>query len=1271
MESTAAQLEIRLLGSFRVTVGDRPLPDNSWRRKRASDIVKLLALEPTHRLHREQIADALWPDLDPDAAANNLRVALHRARQRLEDAGGPAGRYLTRDGDSLVLAPPDAARVDVDDFERAVASAWRSTDPAASERAVDLYSGELLPENRYEEWTESRRAALRAAYLSLLARTSRLYEQRGELGRSIATLERATTAEPLAEELHVELIRLLALTGQRRRAMEQVVQLVRTLKRELGAEPQPATRELALAIRDGRFPEMTCPLEPPRPAPPPQPRESAAGTATFLVAGTEGRSSGGHRGDADRTDEILRHAVAEHGGQILDAAGHGSAAVFPLAAAALAAALTARAALAAAAEQHDPRRVRFALHSGDAIAGGGDPGGPRAIAAALSAAGHGGQILLSRATQELVRGALPPGIELQDLGEHQLPGAPHSHRIYQLAGGGQPSNFPPLRTPQGRGRALPAAIDALIGRERELAELTHLLDRKRLVTLTGPGGVGKTTLALAAAGATGGSFPDGAALVELASVQTETQVVPAIARALGVQETGHAPLLDAVATAIEGERLLLLVDNCEHLAGIAGVLANLLARCPQLTVLATSRSRLRIKGEQEHPVSPLAVPEAVGGEGALPVGPSSSSSLLLPPSVPAAVTLFVERARAARPDFALTVETAPVVAEIVRRLDGLPLAIELAAARVRILSPADLLARLAQPLDLLTGGPHDAPARHQTLRATIAWSYDLLGPGEQILFQRLAVFAGGFTIDAAESVGGRFAEGGRSAPGGETTTSEAPPSVLETLSSLVDQNLIIERRRPDGELRFGLLETIREFALEQLAASGAEAAVRDAHATYALELAERAREELKESDQAAWLERIDVEHDNLRAALGWLARSGAAERMLRLAAALWWFWWARGYVREGRDWLEQALAASDDAPVDVRARALHGAGALAEAQGDYERAEQLHEEALALYRVAGDQEGIADALTSLGQMARDHGDYDGAVRLLDEALATCRAAGDRRGTAYALIELGTVASYRGGGQLALALYAEGLEILRAARDARGYAAALTNVATMTFVQGEPERAAPLYEEALGLWRDLGDEQGKATVLTNLGEIMQLRGELEQAVTLYRDALPVYQQAGDRRNAAAVLSNLGQVARDRGDLLTAASLLAGSAGVYRAIGDKEAMARSLEELAGLAVAMGQAEQGVHLFGRAEALRDEIGAPLAIFAADRYERDVAAARAVLPEETFAAAWATGRELPLPEALSEATRLASRSGSTRGERTAVGDPPRDLLSLLNSVQ
>ena len=326
----------------------------------------------------------------------------------------------------------------------------------------------------------------------------------------------------------------------------------------------------------------------------------------------------GDRDDASSAQEIFRGVVEEHGGQMLDAAGDGSVAVFPLAAAALEAALAAREALAAsgaAREREDPLRVRFALHSSDLKADGDALGTPPTIVTALLAAGHGGQVLLSRATQELVRDDLAPGIELQDLGEHRFKGAPHSHRVYQLAGRNLPSNFPPLRTPQGRGRALPAAVDDLIGRERELAELRHLIDRKRLVTLTGPGGVGKTSLALAVAGATGDEFLDGVALVELAPVQTEALILPVVAHALGVQETGHAPLLDAIATAIEGERLLLLVDNCEHLPGAADVFASLLARCPQLTALATSRSRLRIKGEQEYPVLPLAVPEEVRGEG--------------------------------------------------------------------------------------------------------------------------------------------------------------------------------------------------------------------------------------------------------------------------------------------------------------------------------------------------------------------------------------------------------------------------------------------------------------------------------------------------------------------------------------------------------------------------------------------------------------------------------------------------------------------------------
>ena len=810
-----------------------------------------------------------------------------------------------------------------------------------------------------------------------------------------------------------------------------------------------------------------------------------------------------------------------------------------------------------------------------------------------------------------------------------------------------PTQVLPLPNRDRPSHNLPVQPTPLIGRDAELATLHQMLTDPdaRLITLTGPAGVGKTRLAVQAAVDAVAAFPDGVWWVPLAAVSDPALVAQAIASPLGVGEVSGESLEETLGQHLRARQTLLLLDNLEQVLAAAPLIARLLETAPGLRVLATSRAPLRVRAEQEVPVAPLALPPNTPGEVSLTTAQDSP-----------AVQLFRARAQVVKLGFTLDANNAPTIAAICRRLDGLPLAIELAAARVRILSPEQLLGRLDERLKLLTGGSRDLPARQQTLRATIAWSHDLLDPREQALFASLAVFADGCTFVAAETVCSRS--------GGLTL------DVLDGLDSLVQQSLLRHGEGVDSEPRFTMFETIREFALEQLASSGEEATIRDAHAAYFLHIAEQAREGFRGPDQAPWLTRVDGEHDNLRAALGWLLqglRVDEAARALRLAAALWWFWWVRGHLSEGREWLARALAASDDSPAEVRARALHGAGSLAEAQGDYDQAVNLHDEALALYRSVGDQQGMANTLDGLGQITRDRGDYDQAVRFFDEALAIYRATRDRLGEAYVLINLGTVASYRGGGPLALALYSEGLNILRTLDDTRGLAVALTNVATTAFAHGDPERAEPLYEEALALWTKLEDQQGRARVLTNLGEISQYRGELDRAVALYNEAMPVYRQTGDRREAAAVLTNLGQVARERGNLAEAAALLEGSLTVNLAIGDKEAIARSLENLGGLAVAIGEPEQGTRLLAGAQALREEIGAPIAAIAADAYARDLAAARAVLPEVVFATAWTAGREIPLTELIGQATSLSAVVSA--GQRTAVSDPFRAPPQLLDS--
>ena len=666
-------------------------------------------------------------------------------------------------------------------------------------------------------------------------------------------------------------------------------------------------------------------------------------------------------------------------------------------------------------------------------------------------------------------------------------------------------------------RSLPYPPTPIVGRLKESAAATaRLLDAdERLLTLTGPGGVGKTRLALEVGHRVGAAFAGGAVFVDLAPVRDPELVLSAVAQALGVAASPDVPLRQALHDALRDGRLLLILDNFEHVPAAAVAIAELLAACPGVKALVTSRTPLHIRAEREHPIGPLILPDA-----------AALADLDALASVPA-VELFVRRAEVANPRFALTVDNAADVAGIVARLDGLPLAIELAATRMKILSPAALLARMEPRLPLLTRGAHDLPMRQQAMRATLDWSHELLSAEEQRLFRRLAVFAGGCTVDAAEVVG---------ANGDRTTTS---PLVIDLLADLVDKSLVRTLDDLGEDRRFGMLETIREYGLERLTEVGEDESVRGSHLDWCVSLAERAEPKLLGAQQHRWFSRLAIEHDNLRVALGWAIAQGHAEPALRMGGALYRFWAHHGHYEEGRRWLEQALALDPGAVSIPRGNALIGLGVMSYFQGDYDHAAALWQESLALFAEIGHTIGVAYSYGNLGLVADAREDYPRAIACYEQALALFRELDDATYIGFMLHNLGLIAYFQGDYGRARSLYEESLALARDLKDDNSVAMVLGNLGLVAFAEGDYEQALAYQRQALADWRSVNNKPWLARGVEHVALIAAATGEAARAARLFgaaaalREAFGTSQQANDRelneRSIARARETIGEPA----------------------------------------------------------------------------------------------------------------------------------------------
>ncbi len=820
-----------------------------------------------------------------------------------------------------------------------------------------------------------------------------------------------------------------------------------------------------------------------------------SGTVTFLFSDIEGSTRltqeldpPNYRELVDLHHRLLRAAFSAHGGAERGTQGDSFLVVFRDAPSAVAAAVDAQRSIAAAIWPGGREvRVRMGLHTGEGIRGGDDYIGLDINRAArIASAAHGGQVLISEATRALSDRTFPPGVGLIDVGEHRLKDLDLPERLYQLTIAGLSAEFPPVRTLDVGSAHLPLRVTSFVGRRADLDDLHRLIREHRLITLVGPGGTGKTSLATEFAREAAGQFTDGAWFVDLAPLTDPALVAPTLARSLGLKEQPDRPIEELLTAHLNRRELLLVLDNFEHVLAATGIVEDLVAAGPGLKVVVTSRIPLNLYGEQEFVVSSLTLPDR---------GVSVNLEQLTSYE---AVALFLERARAARPAFSITEESAPVVAEICIRLDGLPLAIELAASRIRILEPKEILTRLEQRLPVLIAGANNLPARHRTLQGAIEWSYELLQPVEQTLFARLAIFAGGCTLEAAEAICN---------PGRELRL-----DTFDGIASLVNQS-IVRQRGVAGESRFEMLETIRDFGLDRLEAGGSLEEMGRRHLGYYQYLVETAEPHFLSVDQAQWLDRIQREHFNLRGALKNALDMGLADSGLQLAAGLWRFWLQRGYLREGRSWLEVLLALEPDTVSAAQAKGYTALGGLTYWLSDADATERAYESAVRLYRQIGDLEAEAEALYNLAFVPAMRNDPEAAHRGFQASLALAREIGHPNLVARNQISLGTAALTAGDLQAALKYFDEALIFFRETGDRFHTAWAIGSIGQVHSLLGQLQEGRMAFLEALRLFTEDQHLPGIGAVLEEISTLESSAGRHIEAMRLVGAAAALREMTG--------------------------------------------------------------------------------------------------------------------------------------------------------------